>query len=73
MCTQEVPKKHVDFHSIGNVYLQNEIGSDKRREAIAFENNTLNSNIRGMILENALFQFLFPQKNGAYDVQTTLS
>ena len=31
MCTQEGPKKHVDYHSIGNVYLSNEIASHKKR------------------------------------------
>ena len=55
MRTQEGPKKHVDFHSIGNVQLRNETGSNKIGEPIVFRNNTLNANIRGMTLESALF------------------
>jgi hypothetical protein len=73
MRTQEGPKKHVDFHSIGNVHLRNGVGSDKRGEPIAFRNNTLNANIGGMTLESALFPFLFPHGIGAYDGRTTLS
>ena len=73
MRTQKGSKKHVDFHSIGNVHLRNGTGSDKRGEAIAFRNNTLNVNIGGMTLESALFLFLFPHGNGAYDGRTTLS
>jgi hypothetical protein len=49
MRTQEGPKKHVDFHSIGNVHLRNGHGSDKRGEPIAFRNNTLNANIGGKV------------------------
>ena len=52
MRTQEGPKKHVNFHFIGTVHLRNGTGSDKRGEAIAFRNNTLNTNIRGMTLES---------------------
>ena len=73
MRTQERPRKHVDFHSIGNVHLRNGTGSDKRGETIAFRNNTVNANIGGMTLESALFPFLFPHANGAYDGRTTLS
>ena len=73
MCTQDGPKKHVDFYSIGNVHLWNGIASDKRREPNAFENNTLNTNVGGMILESALFPFLFPHGNEAYNGPTTLS
>ena len=43
MRTQEGPKKHVNFHSIGNVHLRNGPGSNKRAEPIAFKNNTLNA------------------------------
>jgi hypothetical protein len=35
--------------------------------------NILNTNIGGMTLESALFPFLFPHGNGAYDGRTTLS
>ena len=73
MRTQEGPKKHVDFHSIGNVHLRNGVGSDKRGETIAFKNNRLNANIGGMTLESALFSLLFSYGNGAYDGKTTLS
>ena len=43
MRTQEGPKKHVNFHFIGNVHLRNGPGSIKRRETISFRNNTLNA------------------------------
>ena len=36
ICTQEASKKHVDFHSIGNVHLRNGIGFVKRGEPIVF-------------------------------------
>ena len=61
------------FHSIGNVHLQNGTGFDKRGKTIAFENNTLNSNIEGLILESALYPILLPHENRAYDGRTTLS
>ena len=73
MRTHEGPKKHANFYCIRNVHIRNRIGSDKRREAIAFRNNTLNANIGGMTLESALFPFLFLHGNGAYDGRTTLS
>ena len=38
-----------DFHSIGNVHLQNGHGFDKIGEPIAFRNNTLNVNSRGKV------------------------
>ena len=72
MRTEEGPKKHMNFHFLGNVHLWNEIGSDKRGQPIAFKNNTLNANIRGMTLESALLLFLFPHENGAYVGWTTL-
>ena len=71
MRTQEGPKKHVNFHCIGNVHLRNGTGSDKRGDA--FRNNTLNANIGGMTLESVLFPCLFPHGNRAYDGRTTLS
>ena len=71
--TQEGPKKHVDILSIGNVHLRNNIGSNKRDEPIAFINNTLNTNIGGMIIGSALFPILFPHRTGDYDGRTTLS
>ena len=73
MCTQEGPKKHVDYYSIGNVHLRNGIAFDKREEPNAFRNNTLNANIGCMTLESELFPFLFPHGNEAYDGRTTLS
>ena len=68
MRTQERPKKHVDIHSC---IFNNGYGYDKRGKLVAFINNTPKANIRGMSLKSTLSPFLFLDKNGAYDGQTT--
>ena len=56
MRTQEGPKKHVNFHFIGNVHLRNGPGSIKRRETISFRNNTLNAKCNlGQLIRDIMY------------------
>jgi hypothetical protein len=64
--------KNSNYYTIGNVCKRPD-NENKLCEAITFRSSTLSSNTHYLILEYALFPFLFPHGHGWYDSNCTFN
>ena len=63
--------KHNEFYVIGDIYRRGTLKIGISSESIAFQSYTMNIEKYWLILENALFSFIFSHGHGAYDGRVT--